>query len=272
MQTLRVAAFLAAWQQTGALTVSTTAESWLRAHSHGAPSGDELAELKTENPMAYGLVKALLMKRSLGLLDPRHPTASFAVAKAPAEEVPGAEAFREMGRESGDAPKAAALYPDAPMPTAHHNWMNWKPEQSATDDEAMVNNVLGSVAQLKGGSAGTSAQSGEGDALTWSNPSLTGPASIAPLAVVAAPPAAAASPPSQENSYLKGLDLGGMTQPSAAAKSSDSAAQSSGSFLTSFSWDDKEPAAKPQVAASAPAASGATEGKKPKNALLSWLR
>jgi len=279
-----VAAFLAAWQQTGALTVSTTAESqaasWLRAHSRGAPQADELAELRTENPEAYGIVKALLMKRSLGLLDPRHPTASFAAAKVPAAEVPGAEAFQKIAHDSGETSKVSdQVYPDAPMPTAHHDWLTWKPEQSALDDEAMVNNVLGSVAQVKGGSESKPAQSEESD-LKWSSPSVNGPASIAPLSVAAAPPAAATSPPSQENSYLKGLDLGGATaastpeqvQPSVAAAGSDSTAQSSGSFLTGFSWDDKEPAAKVQAAASSPATSGASAGKKPKNALLSWLR
>merc|ERR1711862_1019775 len=68
------------------LTESTSARSaalaWLGKHG-GAPQGDELAELKAENPEAYGIVKALLTKRSLGLLDPKHPSASFSAAKAP---------------------------------------------------------------------------------------------------------------------------------------------------------------------------------------------
>jgi len=261
--TLLAAAFLAALQLGGALTVSTAegrAAAWLRVHGQGAPSGDELSELKAENPEAYGIVKALLMKRQLGLLDPKHPSASFAAAKAPAE-VPGAEAFKEMAVESGEKASVAPLYPDAPAPVAHHNWLNWKPQQSALDDEAMVNNVLGSVAELKGGHAADAAPGADGDELKWTSPSADALAAVKPVAQVASPTAAVAAP-SQENSYLKSLDLGGASTAGDAAPTKN--------FLTSFSWDDKEPAEKPQAEAAAPATPSA--GKKPKNALLSWLR
>ncbi|CAK0906081.1 unnamed protein product, partial [Prorocentrum cordatum] len=59
----------------------STAREWLRSHGP-APPQDELQELKAANPEAYAIVKALLTKRALGLLDPRHPTASFASAPA----------------------------------------------------------------------------------------------------------------------------------------------------------------------------------------------
>merc|ERR1719188_2620385 len=51
------------------------ASNWLKKHQQ--PDADELAELKSENPQAYAIVKALLTKRALGLLNPRHPSASF---------------------------------------------------------------------------------------------------------------------------------------------------------------------------------------------------
>ena len=72
------------------------------------------------NPDAYALVKALLTKRSLGLLYTRHATASFAAA--PQQEI----------QASGGS----------------HDWMNWEPKDSANNDEAMVKSVLGAVANL----------------------------------------------------------------------------------------------------------------------------
>lgn len=114
------------------------ANAWMRAH----PSGDEdgMAELKAQNPEAYAIVTALMTKRSLGLLDPKHPSASFAAPAA--EDVPtGAAAFARFASPSDAVAPAAA---------SHHSWLNWKPQDSATDDDAMVQNVLGAVAELKG--------------------------------------------------------------------------------------------------------------------------
>lgn len=143
-----------------------TAKVWLREHSGDNP--DELAELKTENPDAYALVKALLTKRSLGLLDPKHPTASFSAPppKDDSEDQPsGAAVFakfattpKEQLALTGQQPAAANVpYPEAsqaavPYPEAQsggQNWMNWKPDSN--DDDAMVQNVLGAVAGLTKG-------------------------------------------------------------------------------------------------------------------------
>lgn len=274
------------------LSVSATAETaaavWLRAH-RGAPQPDELAELKDANPEAYGLVKALLMKRSLGLLDPRHPTASFAKTPAATTEdaSSGPEAFAKIAAESGEKPKAPMMYPDAPVVPVHHDWMTWKPQQSALDDASMVNDVIGAA-----------------PAKAESDSSQEAPASASSQAVQAAQaPAEAAAPAeakpvasmNQENSYLKGIDfglgapqqpqpresieqnsylkqvdLGGeptQTQPRAIGLSSMSRSQSSQSsqnLLSSFSWDDAAPTAKATTAAPAAA-------KKPVNALLNWL-
>jgi len=288
------------------LSASAAAESgavaWLRARK-GAPQPDELAELRAVNPEAYGLVKALLTKRSLGLLDPRHPTASFAVSSAPAAEVPsGPGAFDKF---AGDAakPKVAALYPEvADAAAAPHNWLNWKPQQSAVDDESTVQQVLGVVDNTKAMSQATDAA--QNDA----------PVSVsAPVEQVAAAPAEEAPTPSvstkpiasmsQENSYLKGFDFGSGALPSLPKKndrensylkefdlgvepavaprpivglSSVSTASSSRNYLTSFSWDDATPAPRVQVQAARPSVTAggaqkvATSNKK-KDALLAWL-
>jgi len=65
---------------------------------------DELAELKQENPGAYAIVKALLTKRSLGLLNPAHPSSSSMASSL-----------------SGQ----------------HRDWLHWKPadESKLVDDE-----------------------------------------------------------------------------------------------------------------------------------------
>jgi hypothetical protein len=92
------------------------ARLFLRRHVAQPPQADELAELRTENPEAYGLVKALLTKRSLGLLNPRRPTASFAAHSAdqqqPAEQ--GPEVFQKFASPA-DAPA------DAPVPPTAQN-------------------------------------------------------------------------------------------------------------------------------------------------------
>merc|ERR1719272_2179932 len=121
----------------GALKTSTStstgvARAWLSAHA--APQADELAELRDVNPDAYALVKALLTKRSLGLLDPKHPTASFAAPAHTDDDAPhGAAAFAGLitpeelaahGKGASlDAPPAdSTVYPDAPAPTKSHDF------------------------------------------------------------------------------------------------------------------------------------------------------
>jgi len=135
------------------------ARVWLRAHD-GKPNVDELAELKDANPEAYAIVKALLTKRSLGLLDPRHPTASFARAPSTDDDVPrGPAVFAKFASktelakmntvaESVSTASDADASPDVVQPMVshpHRDFLNWKP---STDDDAMVKNVLGSVAEL----------------------------------------------------------------------------------------------------------------------------
>lgn len=147
------------------VSAEATARVWFQEHK--APTGDELAELKAQNPTAYAIVKALLTKRSLGLLDPRHPSASFA-APPPKEiedaHVAGADAFAKFAKPgemkvapavqsiSSSAASQTAMYPEVSAPQ-HHDWLNWRPQQSALDDDTMVKNVLGAVAELKGKSA-----------------------------------------------------------------------------------------------------------------------
>merc|ERR1719327_1775004 len=102
MQAMRVLALALLALGASATRRSATSASlsearvWLKSHGP-VPQKDELQDLRNENPEAYAIVKALLTKRSLGLLDPKHPPASFA---------PGAQAAPAAA--SADVPKMSS--------------------------------------------------------------------------------------------------------------------------------------------------------------------
>jgi len=246
-----LAALLAGYYAGSAAALRTQAQAgaaaWL--HDHPEAQADELAELKTENPEAYAIVKALLTKRSLGLLDPRHPTASFAAHGPPlqASEM-GAAAFAKpsSSAESG-APAGEQLYPEASAAPAHHDWLNWKPQDSAVDDEALVKGVLGSVASLTGQAQKVSHQTAsplEAEEAAFSDSQVTAQTKSSESSASSAS-AVAAAPASSE----------GVSGP-----------------LAAFSWDDKPAAASQQQAPAThetPSASGGDQHKM--SALSSWL-
>jgi len=162
------------------------AGQWFRIHQD--PQGDAgdqagMTELKKSNPEAWAVVNALLTKKSLGLLNSRHPTASMGgsgVSDAPlASLVPISDAPVSSPQAPVTAPSApvavpqvaltapvatpAVAAPDLDVPGAaewvdspslsapkHHDFLHWKP----ANDEAMVSQVLGMAASLShGGSA-----------------------------------------------------------------------------------------------------------------------
>lgn len=253
----------------------------MRSHVRAPPTTDELAELKGENPEAYALVKALLTKRSLGLLDPRHPTAKFAGAEQQhpqtAEQGPDAfSQFASRGTQEGHSSHQEAQTSKASVPyaevkgTAHQDWLNWKPQNTAADDDTMVQNVLGAVAELKGkkitlmskhrASASPTAAEKESSEAT-SQPAMAAPQDSKP-----------STPTEHKNSYLDGLDLSGdmpqITEGNKKAKQTGQDPSSSTNPLASFSWDDSQPPVQdrphPQREAALPVNS------KDAN-LLSWL-
>lgn len=86
------------------------ARLFLGTHGDKPVQQDELAELKAENPDAYVLVKALLTKKSLGLLNPNKPTASFAPKLSRAEQQAAAQKAQEQEAAEQD-PAALASMP-----------------------------------------------------------------------------------------------------------------------------------------------------------------
>lgn len=274
----------------GANAVSAQAEVsarvWMLDHSGDNP--DDLAELKTENPDAYALVKALLTKRSLGLLDPKHPTASFAAPppKQQDDQPTGAAVYAKFATTEKEqqalqgATAADVPYPDAPAQAAvpypeasgaSKDWMSWKPHDSASDDEAMVKNVLGAVADLtKGKSLRGAAPSNDDESpLATEAASLEAESPLQPESqqTQSAPqptttqPAVPDSAP-QENSYLKGLDLTPTPEKSVPAEKVEP--DTSKNALTSFNWDDSQQTTPSTTQAPKETKSGA-------NPLASWL-
>lgn len=268
----------------GANAVSAQAEVsarvWMLDHPGGNP--DELSELKAENPDAYALVKALLTKRSLGLLDPRHPTASFA-PKAPAQDdgedhPTGAAMYakfatteKEKEALQGVTSSSSDPYPDAPAEAAvpypeaaggKKDWMNWKPKDGAMDDEAMVKNVLGAVADLTKGKNNLrgAAPADDANPLAAEAANQMQAENNAPQQVVTTT-AEVTQAPANENPYLKVMEP--ETTTVAAVKAADPEPQAN-SALSSFSFDDDS-----QTTTTTTAAPKAAKGGG--NPLASWL-
>jgi len=103
------------------------------------------------------MVEALLTKKSLGLLDPKHPSAHFAEGpvheqKSFSEEAEANGIDMDVSTSVSDAPvhakMALSAVPYADVGVAHHHDMfSFKPTDN---DDQMVNSVLGAVAELKG--------------------------------------------------------------------------------------------------------------------------
>jgi len=296
-----------------AVAAGTTAKAEVSARvwmlDHSDPNSDELSELRTENPDAYALVKALLTKRSLGLLDPKHPTASFS-KPAPEEEGShpvGAAVYAKFATTDKERQALAGAEPAydtssvedevvTPAPSGSHDWLSWKPADSAASDDAMVQNVLGSVAGLMGKkvaapSAPSAPAQPSAGALDADEAAILSSDDAKPAAQPApqqttpqtqnflAKATEAPEAPKQSNSYLDGLDLTTDTKPDAppavtqpvvvdtpvapvaAVESSVSGGKSA---LDSFSFsdsDDQTTTAAPKVQTPAPKGS----------ALGSWL-
>lgn len=124
------------------------AKLWLKSHD---PSADEagMNDLKNSDPNAFAIVQALLTKKSLGLLDPNHPTAAFGGGGlAPKKR----KSFQEEAADEGltqDAPSPEIsqmeMRSSMPYPTAGHTQDQWNHKTMHSDDD-ILNSVLGGEA------------------------------------------------------------------------------------------------------------------------------
>jgi len=130
------------------------AKMWLKAHDE--PSADEagMNDLKNSDPNAFAIVQALLTKKSLGLLDPSHPSAAF-TGSAPRQH----KSFQEEADEAGltqDSPSPAvsememrssmpypsASTPSQPYPEVHASHDPWNYHTTHSDDD-LIASVVG---------------------------------------------------------------------------------------------------------------------------------
>lgn len=282
-----VCSLLSAGADAASAQSEVSARVWMRNH-HQQPNQDDLSELKTENPDAYALVNALLTKRALGLLDPKHPTASF--GKAPPKDdsetkLTGAAEYarfatteKEKAALQGVTEDVSEPYPDAsssavavPYPSAggaSHDWMNWKPQDSGASDDAMVKNVLGAVAGLtmKGKSLRGAAADDESANPLASEAATQMAAESAPQPVAAE--VATTTQASDENPYLKTMDMA----PAASTIKQQIASfpdQAGGNALSSFSFDDSQTTT---TTTAAPKASKSGVGGNPLGAWLGMVK
>jgi len=252
----------------GLNTMVLRAREWLRTHQDPDQAG--MDELKTTNPDAFAIVQALLTKKSLGLLNAKHPDAFGGFDGTPSAATPDAPSAEASAAPEAPAVPLAAIGMDPPQ--SHKNFFNWKPN---TDDDSMVSNVLGEVAQLKNGGASSPVEVAQplsepekhtagmvslkvvapvehAQESQDKNPYFKSVAPVAKSDVVATPVASM----SQANSYLNAVNLGpkhvgGVDSPNA---------------LSGFSWNDDNAAdttSSQQVQSAQPTK---------EHALTSWLR
>merc|ERR1719456_165606 len=141
-------AFVQTSEQTGTgMTTEARAAAWMWIRLHAwdkQPQPDELAELKSADPNSYAIVSALLAKKELGVLNPRHPSEGFAstgthLSAQDAASLAAMEAsvvHKKPAPEEAPATQAApqAVYSEAG--SAQHNWAHFKPEDA--DDEIVA--------------------------------------------------------------------------------------------------------------------------------------
>jgi len=269
-----------------ATSAQNVATRWLRAHPSAADNQDDLGELKAENPEAYAIVKALLTKRSLGLLDPKHPSASFAAPPPAQDSTPtGAAAFAKFATPGelakvnqvstdGQASQTALAYPDVAPAPAHHDWLNWKPQNSAADDDAMVSSVLGAVAELKGKAASASSAqrttNSDGGSSLANDEDLLG--SLSPSSV-SAPSVEEETP--QATSEEKQNPPSSVSAPSVVAETPQATSEEKQNpYLDGVALSNEEPQ-RPQLRLAAQSTSSSTVRKNvaatPENTLSAWL-
>lgn len=232
------------------VTADTTAatakaRAWLSAHQQ--PGQDELAELKSADPNSYAVVKALLAKQSLGLLNPRHPSEGFASTE-PHLSAEGAASLARM--EAAVAPKPAPVALRAPPKVepvyasagvSHHDWSKFKAVDSDDDILASVGAAPAVDSDSAEGSLLSETRAAQSilptqnivpddpaplapsknvagmeiPVISWGDaPKKTEPVAPAPVAVAAAAPVASKSPMSlgSTSDYLApgGIDFGSL--------------------------------------------------------------
>lgn len=149
-----------------ATSAAARAEQWMQAHEVDPAGADQagMNDLKASDPNAFAIVQALLAKRQLGLLDPKHPSANFAGAhkheESDGEEQTAADVLRAAPTiQSAGVPVSRTNFDAAGVPMSalaaaepvHHTYSsssssmwNFK-AHAAQEDDNLVASVMGDV-------------------------------------------------------------------------------------------------------------------------------
>jgi len=140
----------------GRAAAEAQAKAFMRAHA-GSPDDEDLQQIQFHAPKAYAIVKALLVKQQLGLLDPHRPNPSMRASKnlGPSKE-DEATLQRMETEQSSRAPPAPMIEMEgarAPLPLPSHKAslfeggsdmgvrsFDWRPPQD--DDGLDLDSVL----------------------------------------------------------------------------------------------------------------------------------
>merc|ERR1719158_1611412 len=89
------------------------AQEWMRMHAGADPDQAGMDELKATNPDAFAIVNALLTKRSLGMLNLKHPSARFDPKADQDQEQQGPTAVDVLRAASAPQPGSSVEVPVA---------------------------------------------------------------------------------------------------------------------------------------------------------------
>jgi len=203
------------------------AHEWMNTYGGEDPDEAGMEELRQTNPEAYTIVQALMTKKSLGLLNPKHPNAFGGMLDQPGQK-------GTMSTKIVDDPPVASLSTIATQHAANQDFINWKPHD---DDE----DLLGAVAQPKTNAAAAATP------MQQASEVLQQAMQPQPAAQPETPKAQAPS-----NPYLQNVvPTASMSQASVKINKINTLGKRN--LLSSFSWDDDD-----STSAAAPSAQQAT--------------
>lgn len=122
----------------GLNTMVLRAREWLRTHGDTDPDQAGMDELRQTNPDAYAIVQALITKKSLGLLNPRHPNAFGGYTDAAG--TPGTMSTKVVDDPVVPVAAMAAVSTETQHAASgsHQDFFSWKPHD---DDDAMADQL-----------------------------------------------------------------------------------------------------------------------------------
>jgi len=203
---------VAAASSLASTSAAARAKVWLRQHQ--APDEAGLEDLKNSDPNSYAIVQALLMKQQAGLLDPANPAGT-----RHEEHQSAADIMRSAPSIEGASESISEVAISAPVKHAVFTHGNPWAYKAKDDDEAMVNNVLGAVSELKPSPASSSLISSRRSSSDASASSLNADMDLMNMVGSGSDLGASAQRTQQSQGNFYGIKMGWGEKPAPAAMS-----------------------------------------------------